>query len=181
MSETVFLEAAFLLEVVHAIHGLALHHDWEQDNERGVQADDETRNNWNKSILEHLEQHIQCPVGLAKLALGVLNKVNALLHSGRLECPTLSAFIEYLYAVVSITTDQGTEVGIGELPNINVKGIYYGTQTDPSLSNMEINIESVEATVEQSIGEADDEQHDDMQIDHDPVKVSFLHYCTAYL
>lgn len=105
-------------------------------------------------IQKHVEEHVFPVAGLGKAGLSLRQKVHSLLHQIKLEVETMEEFVEYLSSTVSITTDQGTEVGIAELPSLDLSQFSPLAQEidiecweeseanpDPTLDNMEITID----------------------------------------
>lgn len=71
-------------------------------------------------VEEAVEEHMLPVAGLGRAAMGVRRKIHALLHQVKLELHTSKDLREYLAATVSITTDQGTESGLAELPALDL-------------------------------------------------------------
>ena len=85
-------------------------------------------------IQRHVKEHMFPVAGLGRASLALHHKVHALLHQIKLEVETSEELAEYLSSTVSITTDQGTEVGLGELPGLDLR------QYKSSAENMEIEV-----------------------------------------
>ena len=80
---------------------------------------------WEACIVEACDLHCMPPAGLGKMAMSVHHKLMALLHQIRLCLPSHAALAEFLCGTVSITTDQGTESKLIDVPRLDLSSVFW--------------------------------------------------------
>ena len=80
--------------------------------------------------MDSIDNHLMPPAGLGRMAMSSLHKCNALLHQARVESGSEQELRVFLQSVVSITTDQGTEAHLGELPDLSLSHLYHGGELE---------------------------------------------------
>ena len=121
MTEYTFVAAAGVEAMSDAVNTLSL-----ADAEAGRAALEEA----NRCVLASVDQHFMPPAGLGKLAMSLLHKCNAILHQVKLETDSEAALRDFPMSIVSFTTDQGIELSLGELPQLDLTHIFHGKMLD---------------------------------------------------
>ena len=100
---------------------------------------------WEDCIRRSVSEHIFPPVGLGKLALSVHHKLNCILWQLRLEVSGLEDLADYMCGTVSISTDQGAEIGLAEAPSIDLAAVF------PDQRDMDIEVDGDQSALDAEI------------------------------
>ena len=145
MTEYTFVAAAGVEAMSDAVNTLSL-----ADAEAGRAALEEA----NRCVLASVDQHFMPPAGLGKLAMSLLHKCNAILHQVKLETDSEAALRDFLMSIVSFTTDQGIELSLGELPQLDLTHIFNGKMLDIQFDDggQDIDVDDSERAAAQHLG-----------------------------
>ena len=103
-------------------------------------------------IRQSFDVHM-CPLaGLGKLAQGLHHKLNALLHQLRLETETQDSMRELLCSIVSMTTDQGVENSLIEVPDVSLRPFFPEASGETAIMDIEWDSDEGESSPQRGMG-----------------------------
>ena len=134
ISQSTSIALASLLEVGKAVVALKGSYDAERQAET-EESKKQQKQDCSNAIARAVEGHLFPVAGLGRAAMSLHMKVHALLHQVKLEIETFEELLEFLSSTVSITTDQGTESGIAELPGLDLSQFRPSHECEVELCN----------------------------------------------
>eukprot|EP00971_Amphidinium_carterae_P096491 1909440-Amphidinium_carterae.4 len=76
-----------------------------------------------EQMQSHVQEHILVPTALGLRSSALTHKIEAFLHAVSMEMPDISAILDFLGSVTSVTSDMGTELGISHFGFQNVHSV----------------------------------------------------------